>query len=561
MSAAMAQVLPAELAGGDPLVRRSEHADFQSTVALAVAKRAHRSPRDLSLALSEALDSGAVSATMSGPGFLNLTVSGAAIWERVGQRLAADRLGVAASLAGERVVVDYSALNIAREMHVGHLRSTVIGDALVRVLGFLGADVVRQNHLGDWGTQFGLLVQYLDEHPDRRGGTDLDAVYQAASARFGADPAFADRARARVVALQAGDPATLAVWQELVDQSTVAFQAVYDRLGVLLTPADAAGESTYNRYLAEVVEELVAAGIAMDSDGALCVFFDDITGPDGSPVPLIVRKKDGGYGYAATDLATIRYRVRELRADRILYVVDARQALHFRMVFATARRAGWLTAGVDAVHVPFGTVLAADGRPFRTRSGGTVKLADLLDAAVDRARAVVTEREHGFDPEDLEHVVRAAGIGAVKYAELSTSRTKDYAFDVARMVVRTGDTGVYLQYAHARTRSILRRLPGDPASATVDPSLPLHPAERALALMLDEFADALGDVAGTLEPHRLCGYLFALAKAFNDFFEECPVLRADTDAQRGNRTVLCRLTARTLATGLDLLGIEAPARL
>jgi arginyl-tRNA synthetase len=412
-----------------------------------------------------------------------------------------------------------------------------------------------------------MLIQYIDEQPElprrhQHGDVSaVDALYRAARAQFDADPAFADRARSRVVALQSGAAATLAVWRELVEESELAFQALYDRLGVLLTPADSAGESTYNRFLADVVDELAAAGIAVESDGALCVFFDDITGPDGDPVPLIVRKSDGGFGYAATDLATIRYRIRDLKATRILYVVDARQAMHFRMVFETARRAAWLTDDVHAVHVPFGTVLAADGRPFKTRAGGTVRLSELLDAAVDQARTVIAEKAHGLDPDELERAVQAAGIGAVKYADLSTSRTKDYAFDVDRMVSFAGNTGVYLQYAHVRTQSILRKLPKDADSAMVDSSLPLHPAERALALALDEFADTLADVADTLEPHRLCGYLFALAKAYTDFFESCPVLRADTAAQRDNRVALCRLTGRTLVTGLNLLGIEAPQRL
>jgi arginyl-tRNA synthetase len=574
VSAAMARVLPAELAGGDPLVRRSERADFQSNVALAVAKRLSRPPREVAQHLADALDGRGVCASVSGPGFLNLTVPDAAIWSRIDERTTAERLGVGAPLTGERIVVDYSAPNIAKEMHVGHLRSTVIGDALARVLGFLGADVIRQNHLGDWGTQFGMLIQYLDEHPElpwrdqgAQGGVSapdisaLDALYRASQARFEADPDFADRARSRVVALQTGDPPTLAVWRELVEESEHAFQALYRRMGVLLTLADSAGESVYNRFLADVVDELATAGIAVESDGALCVFFEGITGPDGAPVPLIVRKKDGGFGYAATDLATIRHRIRDLKAMRILYVVDARQAMHFRMIFETARRAGWLTDEVQAIHVPFGTVLGPDGRPFRTRSGGTVPLSGLLDAAVDRARAIVSEKAPTLAPDELEHVVQAAGIGAVKYAELSTSRTKDYAFDVDRMVSLTGNTGVYMQYAHARIQSILRRLPEDAGSPTVDPTLPPHPAERALALALDEFADTLTDVADTLEPHRLSGYLFGLARAYTDFHEACPVLKAESVRVRANRVALCQLTGRTLAAGLDLLGIEAPQRL
>jgi arginyl-tRNA synthetase len=573
VSAAMAQVLPAELASSDPLVRRSEHADFQSNVALAVAKQAKRPPRDIAAELADALDGRGIGATVSRPGFLNLTVPDATIWGRISARLDADRLGIGTPLTGERIVIDYSGPNIAKEMHVGHLRTTIIGDALARVLGFLGADVIPQNHLGDWGTQFGMLIQYIDEHPElpwrhqdtnadaTSGVSTLDALYRGARAQFDADAEFADRARSRVVALQAGDTATLAVWRELVEESELAFQALYDRLGVLLTPADSAGESTYNRHLTDVVEELVAAGIAVESDGALCVFFDDIAGPDGDPVPLIVRKSDGGFGYAATDLATIRYRLNALKATRILYVVDARQAMHFRMIFETARRAGWLTDGVHAVHVPFGTVLAADGRPFKTRSGGTVRLGELLDAAVDQARAVISEKAHGLDAEELEQVVQAAGIGAVKYADLSTSRTKDYAFDIDRMVSLNGNTGVYLQYAHARIQSILRKAPDNAASATIDVNLPLQPAERALALALDAFADALTDVAAALEPHRLCVYLFALAKAYSDFHEACPVLRAATEQERGNRVALCQMTGRVLATGLNLLGIEAPRRL
>jgi arginyl-tRNA synthetase len=564
VSAAVAAVVPGDPTGRvtDPLVRPSERADFQSTVALAVAARTGRSAMDLAHDLARAIVG--VPAEVSGPGFLNLTVPDAHLWGQVGARLADDQLGVGSPLVGKRVVVDYSAPNIAKEMHVGHLRSTVIGDALARVLGHLGAEVIRQNHLGDWGTQFGMLIQYIDEHADgdwRRDGdmSALEELYRSARARFETEADFAERARSRVVALQSGDPATLAVWRALVDESVRAFQVVYDRMGVLLTPGDSAGESTYNPMLPEVADDLAAAGIAVTSDGALCVFFDDIVGPDGEPVPLIVRKRDGGYGYAATDLAAVRYRARELKADRILVVVDARQWLHFRMVFDAARQAGWLDASTRAVQVPFGTVLAADGRPFKTRAGDTVRLRDLLDAAVERARVVVAARSPGLDAAERERVALAIGMGAVKYADLSTSRSRDYAFDLDRMVSLTGNTGVYLQYAHARTRSILRKL-GQPVLAP-DPTGPVHPAERRLALALDGLDDTLADVALTLEPHRLCGYLFALARAFADFFEQCPVLRAPSERQRTNRAALCELTGRTLATGLNLLGIDAPERL
>jgi len=572
VSGAIDRVLP-ELAGADPVVRRSEHADFQSNAALALAKRARVRPADLAATVSEALrtDTGTPLAevTVSGPGFLNLALTDPAIWQQVAGRLGGPRLGIGTPERGRRTVIDYSAPNIAKEMHVGHLRTTIIGDCLARVLGFLGAEVIRQNHLGDWGTQFGMLIQYLDEHPEVTWHHDqltegtstvsaLDSFYRAARAAFDADPAFAARARARVVALQAGDEATVARWRDIVAESEFAFREIYDRLGVLLEPEDSAGESCYNSWLPGIVQELTAAGIAVESDGALVVFSGEVTGPDGEPVTLMVRKKDGGYGYDTTDLATIRYRVCDLKADRILYVVDSRQALHFRLVFEAARRAGWLTDEIDVTHVAFGTVLGPDGRPFKTRSGGTVKLMDLLDAAVDRARATVAEKAHDLDGNELDRIAEQAGIGAVKYADLSTSRTKDYVFDVERMVSFNGNTGVYLQYAHTRICSILRK--AGETSAEVDPTLPLHPAERALAFALDAFGDALVEVGRVLEPHRLCGHLYDLAKAFTDFYEACPVLSAAAPV-RANRVALCRLTARTLRQGLNLLGIAAPERM
>lgn len=569
VAAALTRVLPAEQAGTAPVVRRSDRADFQADGALAASRAAGRPPRDLAADVAGAL-SGAVTAEVSGPGFLNLTVPDAVVWSAVADRLADDRLGVAAPRTGERVVVDYSAPNVAKEMHVGHLRSSVIGDALVRVLGHLGADVVRQNHVGDWGTQFGMLIQYLDEHPaaDWRGQgaatmSALDALYQQARAAFDADPVFADRCRARVVALQAGDPETVAAWRDLVAESERAFEALYARLGILLDAGDMDGESRYNDALPGVVDELLAAGVATQSDGAVVTFTAGVTGPDDDPVPLIVRKKDGGYGYAATDLATIRLRVGEYRADRILYVVDARQALHFRMVFDAARRAGWLPDTVHAEHVSFGTVLGRDGRPFKTRSGGTVRLADLLDDAEAAVRAVLAEREGAdtFPQEELDAVVRAAAVAAVKYADLSTTRTKDYVFDVEQMVATSGDTGVYLQYAHARVRSVLRRVGWAEGDGTpLDPSLPAHPAEKELALTLDAFDATLRAVDRTLEPHRLCGYLSDLATAFTRFYDACPVARSE-GAVRANRIALCALTARTLGTGLGLLGIAAPDRM
>ena len=569
---AITALLPEE-ADPDPLIRPSDRADLQANAALSLARQARRRPTELASQIVAGLDDAVIAAAVvSGPGFINITINDSAIWAQVRDRLTADRLGVDRPETGRRTVIDYSAPNIAKQMHVGHLRTTIIGDALVRVLSFLGAEVIRQNHLGDWGTQFGMLIQYLDEHPESPWHADqltpgadaieaLDGLYRAARAIFDVDQAFAERSRARVVALQAGDPGTVATWRAIIAESQQAFNALYARLGVLLTDDDVAGESFYNSMLPGVVEELRADGIAVDSDGALCVFDPEVTGPNGSPVPLIVRKSDGGYGYATTDLATLRYRVTELKADRVLYVVDARQALHFRLVFAAARRAGWLTDDVDACHVPFGTMLGPDGKPFKTRSGGTVRLSDLLDDAVRAARTVVTEKNPQMPEEQVDRIAEQAGIGAVKYADLSTSRIKDYTFDPVRMTAFTGDTGIYLQYAHARICSLLDRavdLPGVDASLNMDVTLPLQPAERALALTLDQFATVLTDTAATLEPHRLCGYLYTLAKAYSEFYEACPVLRAPSQPSRHNRLALCRLTQQTLAKGLELLGIAAP---
>ncbi|WP_165988379.1 arginine--tRNA ligase [Streptomyces sp. YIM 98790] len=575
VSAAMAGTLPPELAGQDPLVRRSDHADFQSNVALPLAKRLREKPREVAEKLREPLSrvEWIRSVEVSGPGFLNINLADEALLGRLALRYGDARLGVPEAQGGQVAVVDYSAPNVAKEMHVGHLRSTLIGDALARVLDFLGAQVIRQNHIGDWGTQFGMLIQYLTEHPELRwhardlghveagsAVSALDSLYREARKHFDADPAFKERAQRRVVALQAGDAETVHAWREIVAESENAFQQIYARLGVLLTLDDVAGESFYNDRLQSVVDELREKGIVQESEGAWCVFFDDIRGPEDKPVPMIVQKADGGFGYAATDLAAIRYRTQELKATRLLYVVDARQSQHFAMLFRTARLAGWLTDDIQAVHVQNGTINGPDGRPFKTRSGGTVRLADLLDDAYGRAQEVVTEKNPDLHDADLDRIAQVASIGAVKYAELSTSRVKDYSFDVARMVSFSGQTGVYLQYTHTRIASILRRAGDSAAQARFRPALALEPAERQLALLLDEFSSVLNGVADTLEPHRLAGYLYSVAKAYTDFYESCPVLKADAET-RANRLALCRLTGTTLARGLGLLGITAPDRM
>jgi arginyl-tRNA synthetase len=571
---AMASALPVEVADTAPQIRASEHADFQVNGLLALAKPLRANPREIAQRVADSISADDVigSCEVSGPGFLNLTLSDTAILRQVAARAADPRLGVPAADTGSVTVIDYSQPNIAKEMHVGHLRSTIIGDALVRVLDYDGAKVIRQNHLGDWGTQFGMLIQYLFEHPekhrqagDSESGSEaisrLNALYRSARTMFDGDPEFADRARGRVVELQAGDRETLAGWQEIVAESKIYFNDVYDRLGVQLADDDAVGESYYNPFLPEVARDLEQRGVAVRSDGALCVFFDDVHGPDGRPSPLIIQKSDGGFGYAATDLAAIRHRVDTLAATRILYVVDARQALHFRMVFETARRAGYLPDTVQAVHVSFGSVLGPDGRPFKTRAGDTVRLISLLDEAVERARATVQEKSPDLDASLLDRRAREVGIGAVKYADLSTGRVRDYIFDVDRMVSLHGNTGVYLQYAHARIRSILRKASAPATSLQVDARAPLEPSERRLAIFLDEFAAAVASVREGFEPHKLCGYLFSLAQAFTDFYESCPVLRASEANVRDNRLVLCQLTGDTLKLGLELLGIAAPDRL
>ncbi|WP_394812853.1 arginine--tRNA ligase [Streptomyces boetiae] len=583
--AALSAVVSPELASEDPLVRRSEHADYQANVALSLAKRLGRNPRELATALREELTGRPwiASVEVSGPGFLNVTLSGPALLGRLAARYEDARLGVPLSQAGQTAVIDYSGPNVAKEMHVGHLRSTLIGDALARTLSFLGARVVRQNHVGDWGTQFGMLIQYLFEHPEaawrdkevrqegegsRTGGavSALDALYRAARREFDADPAFKERAQRRVVALQSGDEETVGAWREIVAESEGAFQQIYERLGVLLTRDDVLGESFYNPWLHEVVDELRDKGVLEDSEGAKAVFFEDILGPEDRPVPLLVQKSDGGFGYAATDLATIRHSIREFGGTRLIYVVDARQSQHFAMIFRTARRAGWLTDGIEAVHAANGTINGPDGRPFKTRSGGTVRLADLLDDALNRAREVIAEKDPDLSRDELESVAHFAAVGAVKYAELSTSRTKDYSFDVTRMLSFNGQTGVYLQYTHTRIASILRKAEaaglGRGRFGTGDAGPALEPEEHALGLALDEFGATLDAVAVALEPHQLAGYLYGLARAFTAFYESCPVLREDVAPEiRDNRLALCDLTRATLAQGLDLLGIAALERM
>ncbi|MCX5269338.1 arginine--tRNA ligase [Streptomyces sp. NBC_00199] len=575
----LANALSATLpeAGADPLLRRSDRADFQANGILALAKKAKANPRELATQVVANVVSGEVirEIEVSGPGFLNVTVTDEAITRNLAERYADDtaRLGVPHAARPGTTVIDYAQPNVAKEMHVGHLRSAVIGDAVVRILEFTGEAVVRRHHIGDWGTQFGMLIQYLDEHPHELDHKDaevsgeeamsnLDRLYKAARRLFDSDEEFKARARRRVVDLQAGDPDTLAAWQKFVDESKIYFFSVFEKLDMEIRDEDIVGESGYNDMLHETCRLLEESGVAVRSEGALCVFFDDIKGPDGNPVPLIVQKSDGGFGYAATDLSAIRDRVFQLKADTLLYVVDARQSLHFRMVFETARRAGWLGDDVKAHQLAFGTVLGKDGKPFKTREGETVRLVDLLDEAVDRATAVVGEKREkvGLTDEEVVENGRFVGIGAVKYADLSTSAVRDYKFDLDQMVSLNGDTSVYLQYAYARIQSILRRA-GD-ARPAARPELALAPAERALGLHLDRFGETVAEVAAAYEPHKLAAYLYQLASLLTTFYDQCHVLSPDNAPEVvENRLFLVDLTARTLHRGMALLGIRTPERL
>jgi arginyl-tRNA synthetase len=553
----------------DPVIRPSQFADFQANVALPLAKKLGRKPRDIAAEIVERLDIADMceKVEISGPGFINLTLRNEWIAGRAQLMHGDDRLSVEPTASPLTTVVEYSSPNVAKEMHVGHLRTTIVGDAIARVTEFLGHNVVRDNHVGDWGTQYGMLIEHLlDVGEESDEGllleSDPNAFYQAARARFDTDEEFTERARRRLVSLQAGDPETMRHWQRLVDLSKVYLHMIYGRLGVTLTDDDIRGESFYNDMLGDTADELAAKGIATISDGALCAFPPGFTGREGDPLPVIIRKSDGGYNYSTSDLATIRYRVDKLTADRMIYVVGSQQALHFQMVFAVARMAGWLPDGVVAEHAQIGNVLGPDGKIFRTRSGKSVKLTELLDEAVERAGAAFDDVPHDepFDEVSRREVVEAVGIGAVKYADLSVARDSEYIFDFDRMISFRGNTGPYLQYAAARNRSIFRKGGIAPEDA-IGPIVIGHDAERALALHLLGFGGALRVTAETAEPHRLCAYLFDLASAYTTFFENCPVLKAPDEDTKASRLALCALTLRTLAKGLDLLGVTTPERM
>jgi len=563
----------------DPLIRPSSFADFQANVALPLGKRLGRPPREVAAELAARLDVADMCAEpeVSGPGFINLTLRDDWIAAQASQMLDDPaRLGLAPTASPQTVVVEYSSPNVAKEMHVGHLRTTIVGDAIARVLEFAGHRVIRDNHVGDWGTPFGMLIEHLldvGEDSAEAGllSSDPNAFYQAGRRKFDTDPEFTERARSRLVRLQAGDPDTLAIWQRLVDISRGYLHQVYARLGVSLTDDDIRGESFYNDMLADTVAVLEERGIATESEGALCAFPAGFTGREGKPLPLIIRKSDGGYNYATTDLAAVRYRVDKLSVDRSIYVVGSEQALHFQMVFAVAREAGWIPAGVRFEHAQIGMVLGQDGNRLKTREGETPKLSDLLQEGVDRARGILDEVDAAsrFGPAELDAVAEAVGIGAVKYADLSTARDSAYLFDWDRMISFRGNTGPYLQYATARIRSIFRRADApdgdaaghaEAAARRSEVAITAGP-ERALALRLLDFGAMVTQLGETAEPHRLCSYLFDVASLFTTFYEECPVLKAEPESLRTSRLALCALTLDVLTKGLTLLGVPIPDRM
>jgi arginyl-tRNA synthetase len=564
---ALGAAFGADYAGADPLVRPSSFADFQSNAALPLAKRLGRTPRDVANEMIGHLDVADIcdTPTVSGPGFVNFTLRDEWIAGATTSLLADPRLGTPLTDAPKTVIVEYSSPNIAKEMHVGHLRTTIVGDAIARVIEFCGHHVIRDNHVGDWGTQFGMLIEYLfdvgEDAPEAQLlRTDPNTFYQSARAKFDSDPAFADRARERVVKLQSGDdPATQRLWDELMELSRQYLRDVYALLRVTLTDDDIRGESFYNDMLGDVADDLTAEGLAVRSEGALCVFPPGFTGRDGSPLPVIIRKSDGGYNYSTTDLATVRYRVDKVNCDRAIYVVGSDQALHFRMVFAVAREAGWLAGDAGFEHAQIGMVQGTDGGRLRTREGDNVMLSALLAEGIERAGAILHEIE-GLDTAARDEIAEDVGIGAIKYADLSTARDSAYIFDWDRMISFRGNTGPYLQYATTRIHSIFRKA-GVSQADVQGPVRITAPAERELALKLLGFGAVVTEVAETAEPHRLASYVFEVASLFTAFFEQCPVIKAEDEATRDSRFALCAATLRVLTAGLGLLGVPVRDRM
>ena len=568
IAAAFAKLGGAAAVGIDTAVRQSDRADAQVNGSLALAKAMGLTPREVALKVLEIVDLKEIcsDAQVAGPGFINLTFKNEFLARELMASSTGKKLGVRSATKPRKVVIDYSAPNVAKEMHVGHLRSTVIGDALVRMLTYVGNEVVRENHVGDWGTPFGMLIEHLVDLGETHAAEelsvgDLDSFYRSARKKFDESEAFQTRARTRVVALQSGDAETLRLWKLLVAESNRYFQKIYHTLGVLLEPTDVMGESAYNELLPQVTTRLGAFGMMTKSDGADVVFPEGFTNRENQPLPLIIRKTDGGYNYATSDLACVIDRVERIDAELLLYVVGAPQAQHLQMIAAVATQAGWLKVPREMVHVSFGNVLGADKKMLKTRSGDTVKLDALLTEAVERAAKAVAEKNPDLTAEAQAEIARIVGIGAVKYADLSTDRIKDYTFDWDRMLSFDGNTSPYLQYAHARICSIFRRANVERASVrNFEPTIS-HVAERELAMKVLQFDSALWDTLDKYSPHRLCTYLYDLATSFSSFYEQCPVLKAENENEKNSRLMLCDLTARVMQAGLEVLGIESPEQM
>ena len=553
----------------EPQVRQSakvQFGDYQANGVMAVAKKLGMAPRQLAEQVLTHLDlQGIASKTeIAGPGFINIFLDPAFLAQHVDAALKSDRLGVAQPEA-QTIVVDYSAPNVAKEMHVGHLRSTIIGDASVRTLEFLGHNVIRANHVGDWGTQFGMLIAWLEKQQQDNAGemalADLEGFYRDAKKHYDEDEAFAERARSYVVKLQGGDEYFRKMWRQLVDITMSQNQLTYDRLNVTLTRKDVMGESLYNPMLAGIVADLKAKGLAVESEGATVVFLDEYKNKEGEPMGVIIQKKDGGYLYTTTDIACAKYRYETLHADRVLYYIDSRQHQHLMQAWTIVRKAGYVPDSVPLEHHMFGMMLGKDGKPFKTRAGGTVKLADLLDEALERARRLVAEKNPDMPADELEKLANAVGIGAVKYADLSKNRTTDYVFDWDNMLAFEGNTAPYMQYAYTRVLSVFRKADIDESVLAQAQVIISEDREAQLAARLLQFEETLSVVARDGTPHVMCAYLYDLAGLFSGFYEHCPILSAESEAVCNSRLKLAQLTAKTLKLGLDTLGIETVERM
>lgn len=553
----------------EPQVRQSakvQFGDYQANGMMAVAKKLGMAPRQLAEQVLTHLDLSGIASKVeiAGPGFINIFLEPAFLAEQVQQALASDRLGVSQPTR-QTIVVDYSAPNVAKEMHVGHLRSTIIGDAAVRTLEFLGHHVIRANHVGDWGTQFGMLIAWLEKQQQENAGdmalADLEGFYRDAKKHYDEDEAFAARARNYVVKLQSGDTYFREMWRKLVDITMTQNQITYDRLNVTLTRDDVMGESLYNPMLPGIVADLKAKGLAVESEGATVVFLDEFKNKEGDPMGVIIQKKDGGYLYTTTDIACAKYRYETLHADRVLYYIDSRQHQHLMQAWTIVRKAGYVPDSVPLEHHMFGMMLGKDGKPFKTRAGGTVKLADLLDEALERARRLVAEKNPDMPADELEKLANAVGIGAVKYADLSKNRTTDYIFDWDNMLAFEGNTAPYMQYAYTRVLSVFRKADIDEQALASAPVIISEDREAQLAARLLQFEETLTVVAREGTPHVMCAYLYDVAGLFSGFYEHCPILSAENDAVRNSRLKLAQLTAKTLKLGLDTLGIETVERM